>query len=154
MNGKVCFDTRTGARGEYGDFVRAFDQAWRGGRERLDDIVALLGPEIHLRAPGLRPTHGVREARTAFERTFELLPDLTARVHRWSARDDALFLEMEFSATIGRRAVTWDNVDRFRFSDGVAVERVAYYDQSPIRRAFLSGPRAFWHLLKRRRSRL
>jgi limonene-1,2-epoxide hydrolase len=91
-----------------------------------------MSPEIQLSAPGLRTTRGWSACQEVFRRTFEVLPDLTARVHRWSADGETLFIEMTFRATIGGRLVEWDNVDRFLFRDGRAVERVAYFDPTRI----------------------
>ncbi len=150
----VIVNTRTGERGEYADFVKAFAARWREGRSSLDNFMDLLGPDIELSAPGLRPTRGHAAAREAFRRTFEVLPDLTARVNDWGANGDALFIEMTFSATIGGRPVTWENVDRFCFRGGMAVRRVAYFDQLRLRRAFMRGPRGWMHLARRIRAGL
>jgi len=57
---------------------------------------------------------------------------------------------MTFSATLGRRRVEWRNVDRFVLRDGLAVERVAFFDRSRVRRALLSSPRGWRQLLRLR----
>lgn len=61
----------------------------------------------------------------------------------WSATGDTLFIEMTFTATIGRRRVTWPNIDRITFKGGTAVARTAYFDPTPVRLAFLAGPRGW-----------
>ena len=140
-----------GQRDEYADFVQRFDEYWRQGRAALNEILSLLGPEIRLSAPGLRSTQGLEAARRAFEKTFQVFPDLTAQVHAWAFRDNQLFIEMTFTATIGGRQTSWRNVDRFTFRQGVTVERVAYFDRTRLLRAFLASPRGWLHLRKSRR---
>ena len=75
-------------------------------------------------------------------------------MHRWSASDDVLFIEMTFRATIGGRIVEWPNVDRFLFADGRAVERVAYFDPLRVRRALLGSLRGWLQIGRRIRSGL
>lgn len=145
----VVVDTATGRRGSHADWVAAFEERWADARANLDRFMDILGPDIVLSAPGLKTTRGRAAGRDAFAKTFVALPDITGTVHRWSAAGDVLFIEMTFSATIGRRKVDWHDVDRFLFRDGVAVERVAYFDPSPIRRAYLgsiAGLRQLWRM--------
>ena len=151
--GDVVIDTSTGARGTYADWVAAFQNRWSDARNNLDRFMDILGPDILLRAPGLRTTRGRDAGRAAFATTFDALPDITGQVHRWSASGEVLFIEMTFSATIGKGRVEWWNVDRFLFRDGVAMERVAYFDPSRIRRAYfssLAGLRQLWRIRRMR----
>lgn len=146
----VVINTRTGATGSYAEWVAEFAERWAGGRKNLDRFMDLLSPDIRLIAPGLRPTQGWDACHKAFQRTFEILPDLTAEVTRWSASGDVLFIEMTFAATVGRKKLRWNNVDRLLFREGRAIERVAYFDPSRVRRAFLRSPRGLWQLLRLR----
>ena len=150
----VLIDSRSGARGTHAAWVGRFEALWKGGKARLDDFMTLFGEDVTLSAPGLRTTRGHEACRRAFARTFDVLPDLTASVQRWSSGQDALFIEMTFSATIGGRRTAWSGVDRFIFRDGVAIERRAYFNPIKVRRAFLSSPRGWAQLLKRYRSGL
>ncbi|MES2937884.1 MAG: nuclear transport factor 2 family protein [Pseudomonadota bacterium] len=150
----VVVDARNGRRGDYADWVAAFEELWRGGRANVNRFMDIMGPDIRLVAPGLKPTQGKPAATEAFRRTFALLPDLTARVHRWSAGADVVFIEMSFTATVAGRPFTWHNVDRFLFRDGYAVERVAYFNPARLRRAFLGRPAGWLQLLRRARSGL
>ena len=136
---RVVINARTGATGDYSDWVGAFAELWSGGRKNLDRFLDVMSPGIRLVAPGFKPTEGWDEGYKAFGRAFEAMPDLTGEVRRWSASGDLLFVEMTFSATVGGRKVEWDNVDRFLFRDGYAVERVAYFDPTAVRKAFLSS---------------
>jgi hypothetical protein len=150
----VIINSRTGQRGDYAAWVSAFAELWRSGRSRSLEFMNLLSPDIKLTAPGLRSTHGRAEGEAAFNRTFRVLPDLTAQVERWSATGEVLFIEMTFSATIGGKRVTWRNVDRFLFQAGMAVERVAFFNPGPVRAAFLAGPSGWLQLWRRVRSGL
>lgn len=150
----IIVNTRTGETGTYATWMQRFTEIWSVGRARYPEFMSLLSPQIKLSAPGLRSTHGWQECELAFKRTFGVLPDLTAEVHRWSASADALFIEMTFSATIGRKALRWRNVDRFIFHDRVAVERLAFFNPAPLRRAFLASPAGWLQLWRRQRTGL
>jgi limonene-1,2-epoxide hydrolase len=145
----------TEQHGTHGDswagFVDAFIAFWEAPAERLDLFRSIASPDIVLRAPGFRSTRGVDAGIAAFERTLAAMPDLTARVHGAAASSDgSLFVEMTFGATIGRRRVEWRNVDRFVIRGGLAVERIAYFDPTRVRRALTSSPRG-WRQLARLR---
>lgn len=140
----VIIDLRSGERGSVADWVTVFAQVWGKPQDRLDRLLALLGDTVTLKAPTIPPvSRGKEAARAAFERAFHGLPDLCAEVSRWSASGDVLFIEMTFQATVGGHRVSWDSVDRFVFRDGVAIERVAYFDPSRLRKAFLWNLGAF-----------
>lgn len=147
----VYVDAVRGVEGSYADWVAEFDRKWRRGRESADEFMDLMGPEIRLVAPGLRPTVGRAAGTEAFRRAFLVMPDLTATVDRWAEREGRLFVEMTFVATVGNRRLAWPNVDRFVFVDGLAVERVAYFNPTKVRAGFLRSPAGWAQLLKRRR---
>ena len=151
MTDTFVVDTSSGARVGIADWVTAFAEVWKAPRERLDQLLALLDENVVLKAPTTPPVmKGHSESRRVLERAFPAMPDWRAEVHRWSAEDDTLFIEMSFSATIGGKPVTWRNVDRFLFRDGVAVERTAFFN--PVRRAFLANLRGWLQLLRLRSS--
>ncbi len=135
----VVIDGRTGATGSYEDWVAAFAERWAEGVGALDRFLDIMAPDIRLTAPGLKPTVGREAGTAAFARVFAALPDLTAKVRHWAARDERLFIEMTFEATIANRRVRWNNIDAFRFENGFAKERVAYFDNAVVRRAFLKN---------------
>lgn len=138
-NEMLVADHRTGEQVTVEAWVARFARHWSIGAADLEPILGLLSPEVRLEAPGLRATQGKAAARRAFRRAFHAMPDLTADVTGWSARGDSLFIAMTFRATVGKRQVRWSNVDMFRLHQGAVVERVAHYDPSPLRRAFLSS---------------
>lgn len=129
-------------------FVRQFETIWAEPRKHLDTFLDFLSPEIRLTAPIVGTTVGREAGLRAFRDAFAALPDLTGRVRAWAARGDYLYIDMEFTATIGRRRVTWPNVDRFRFEGDLAVERHAFFDPLATLGAFLSSPKGWGQLYR------
>lgn len=139
----IVINTNTGARGTYADWVAAFVDLWSAPAQNVDRFTDVLDPQIRLIAPGVPTSTGHAAARRAFRRLFKALPDMRGDVLAWSATGDTLFIEMTFTATIGRRKLTWPNIDRIAFKNGAAVERQAYFDPTPVRLAFLTSPRGW-----------
>lgn len=151
MSNRFVVDTSSGTSVEIADWVAAFAEVWKAPRENLDQLLALLDENVVLKAPTTPPVmKGHAASRRIFERAFRAMPDWRAEVHRWSAENDLLFIEMSFSATIGSKLISWRNVDRFLFRDGVAVERIAFFNPLPVRRAFLANPRGWLQLARLR----
>jgi hypothetical protein len=149
----AIIDNRTGRSGTYDEWVAVFTELWAGGRSELDRFMSLLSPDVRLIAPILRSTTGWDAGREAFRRAFDVFPDLTASVHRWSASGDTLFIEMTFRATVGRRVFEWSNVDRFLFRESRAVERVAYFNPLELLRALARSPRGWVQAVRLLRNR-
>lgn len=124
--------------------MAAFVDLWSAPAQIVERFTDLLDPQIRLVAPGVPTTIGHEGATKSFKRLFKALPDMRGDVTGWSATGDTLFIEMTFTATIGRRRLAWANVDRIIFKGGTAVERAAYFDPTPVRLAFLTSPRG-WH---------
>jgi len=146
-------DTVNRRLGTTEEWVERFASLWARGAECRDDFTSLLSRRVRLVAPGLAPTEGWEEGQRAFSRAFDALPDLTAEVRSWAVRDDILFLELRFSATIGGKAIEWPAVDRFRFEKGEAVERVSHFDRTQIRKTYLSSIGGLIQLWRMRRIR-
>lgn len=149
----VVIDTGKWRYGTLDEWVARFADLWGRGAECRDEFVTLLGRNVRLVAPGLAPTEGWEAGRAAFNRTFDALPDLTATVWSWAARDDVVFLELRFRATIGGQLIEWPAVDRFRFENGEAVERIIHFDRTPLRRAYFGTVRGLMQLWRMRRIR-
>ena len=131
----VLLDVGSGEKGSMPDWVKVFIHAWDKPRERLEQLLALLDENIILKDPLTPPAQGKTEARDEFLRAFHIMPDLRADFHHWSASGNVLFIELTLHATIGKQLVSWDNVDRFTFQDGVVIERVAFFDPTRIVKA-------------------
>lgn len=130
------------------ELVARFTDAWR--TPDLDKHEQLWGDDIVLVQPLMGALHGKAACRTAFARLFQLVPDLHAVVHRWSASGDSLFIEITLSGTFGGRELSWSAVDRFLLVDGQIAERVSYFDSAPIALAMAGRPRGWRRVLETR----
>ena len=125
-------------------FVDRFAAAWSTcDPERL---LELLTDDVVLRQPGLPDTQGKAAARDAFSRLFRAFPDLHAIVHRWAANGDVVFIEFTLATTFGGRELSWPAVDRFLLRDGLAAERVNYFDARRFLIEILKRPRGWRRL--------
>ena len=133
------------------DFAARFADYWQAPTpEGLDTILA---EHVRLVAPMTPVTETLAAGRGAFAALFELIPDLTAEVHRWGATADGVLIEFTLSGTAGGRPIAWDAVDRFVIgADGLATERISYFDSAPIALTALRRPRA-WPAFVRSRLR-
>lgn len=134
------------------DFAERFAAFWRApAPDRLD---ALLAPDVRLVAPMTPTTHGLDEGKRAFATILELIPDLTAEVHAWGPTEYGLLIEFTLGGTAaGRVPVSWNAVDRIVLrDDGLAAERVSYFDPTPLALRLARHPRA-WPAFVRSRLR-
>lgn len=130
------------------EFVDAFEQFWRA--PSVDGLDGLLAEDIVLRQP-LGPTaRGLAAGRRSFSQIFKAVPDLRAVVDRWAETEDGVFIEFRLMGTVGGRLVEWPVVDRFVLRDGMAVERMGYFDPTPLLRAFLTRPSSWGRFLRSR----
>jgi ketosteroid isomerase-like protein len=129
-------------------FVDGFAAAW-GGSD-VGKLLDLLADDVVLRQPMLPTTVGKAAARAAFSRLFTGFPGLTAAVHRWAAAGDLLFIEFTLSCNFGGRELAWPAVDRFLLADGLAAERVSYFDATPLLARILTRPRGWPGLVRAR----
>lgn len=131
------------------DFAARFAEYWRAPTpERLSMVLA---ERVRLIAPMTPLTHTLAEGQRAFAGLFELIPDLTGEVHRWGATADGVLIEFTLSGTAGGGPISWHAVDRFVLGeDGLATERVSYFDSAPIVLTAARRPRAWPAFLRSR----
>lgn len=124
------------------DFVRRFSEFWRAPEpERLDTVLA---HDARLSAPMVPTTYGLDAGKRAFADLFDLIPDMTAEVHRWGATSDGVLIEFTVRGTAGGTPISWESVDRFILDDdGLATERFTYFDSLPLVLALARRPRAW-----------
>jgi SnoaL-like domain len=124
------------------DFVRRFSEFWRAPvPERLDTVLA---HDARLSAPMVPTTSGLDAGKRAFADLFDLIPDMTAEVHRWGATSDGVLIEFTVRGTVGGTPISWESVDRFILDDdGLATERFTYFDSLPLVLALARRPRAW-----------
>jgi hypothetical protein len=81
------------------------------------------------------------EVRCGFQPVFAWMPDLHGIVDRWGAADNVVFIEFRLRGTIGGKPFEWPVVDRFTLrQDGLATERVSYFDALPVLAAAARRP--------------
>ena len=116
---------------EADDFARRFAAYWSA--PTVEGLAALLTEEVHLVAPLTPPTKGLEDGRQTMAGLFELIPDLTAQVHRWGPHPTGCFIEFTLSGTLDGAPVSWRAVDAFELDDaGMATERVSFFDPTPL----------------------
>jgi hypothetical protein len=59
-----------------------------------------------------------------------------------------VFIEWTGNASLAGRPLRWSGVDRFVLAEGVAVERVAYFDALPLFLAILRRPSTWLSFLR------
>jgi hypothetical protein len=131
------------------DFARRFAEYWRAPTPQ--GLEAVLAERVRLVAPMTPVTHTLAEGQRAFAELFELISAMTAEVHRWGATTDGVLIEFTISGTAGGKPISWDAVDRFVIGeDGLATERVSYFDSGPIVLSAAVRPRAWPAFLRTR----
>lgn len=112
-------------------FAARFTEFWSAPDPQ--QLPKLLTDDAHLEAPLTPTTDGIDAAIQMFESLLALYPDLHADVHRWGAHDTGLFIEFTLRATSNGRDLAIRAVDHFLVrDDGLATERISYFDPSPL----------------------
>jgi hypothetical protein len=140
----VIVNTKTGERGTVEDWVTLFAQVWEDPKPRMERLLALMDDDVVADSQSSLPRSVGRAAmRQRLHRILRGLPDLTGALNGWQQRNSYVFIDMSYCASIGGRVVKWPSIDRVRFRDGFAIERIAYYDTEPLHRAFLRNPKGW-----------
>ncbi len=131
------------------DFAARFAEYWRAPTP--GGLSLVLAKRVRLVAPMTPVTETLAEGQRVFADLFELIPDLTGELHRWGATDDGVLIEFTLSGSLGTRPISWHAVDRFVIGeDGLATERVNYFDSMPVVLAAATRPRAWPAFLRSR----
>jgi ketosteroid isomerase-like protein len=131
--------------GDAAEFVERFAESWAA--PTVASHSALWHDDIVLIQPLMPKAVGRRECEDGFARLFGLIPDLHATVHRWAAADpDTVFIEFTLAGTFGGRPIEWEAVDRVVLRDGLALERVSYFDSMPLSIEMALRPRGWRQL--------
>jgi ketosteroid isomerase-like protein len=128
-------------RADPADFVRRFDEAW--SQSSADALVEVLTDDVVLRQPLMPDVVGKTAAHAAFERLFRFFPGLTVTVHGWAARGDVVFIDFTLHGEAGGRPISWPAIDRFVVRDGLAAERISYFDGARLIAEIVKRPRAW-----------
>jgi hypothetical protein len=127
------------------DFAARFATWWSDpDPERLGELLA---PNVRLVQPIAPDTFTLADGIEAFRRLFGFLPDLRGEVHDSVEHGNLVFIHFTLSATYGGRPLSWDAVDRFLVGeDGLATERVSFFDSQPLALQMLIRPRGWLQL--------
>lgn len=124
------------------DFARRFAEFWAAPSP--EGLGTVLATRVRLVAPMTPTTLTLKEGERTFAGLLELIPDLTGEVHRWGATADGMLIEFTLSGSTGRGPISWHAVDRFVLGeDGLATERISYFDSAPITLTVARRPRAW-----------
>jgi ketosteroid isomerase-like protein len=127
-------------------FVEGFATSWAA--PTVESHSALWTDDIVLTQPLMPRAVGRAQCEEGFRRLFRLIPDLHATVHRWAeAGDGVVYIEFTLAGTFGGRPIEWDAIDRFVLRDGLAAERVSYFDALPLAIEMALRPRGWRRLL-------
>lgn len=131
------------------DFAARFAAYWQAPTPAgLDRVLA---ERVRLAAPMTPITETLAEGRQVFAGLFELIPDLTGEMHRWGATADGVLIEFTLRGSLGGKPISWRAVDRFVIGeDGLATERVNYFDPMPVIAAAATRPRSWPAFLRSR----
>jgi hypothetical protein len=140
-------------QGAASDFASRFAAYWRAPTP--EGLATVLADRVRLVAPMTPVTNTLAEGQCEFAALFELIPDLKGEMHRWGATADGVLIEFTLRGTAGGKPISWSAVDRFVLGeDGLATERVTYFDSAPIALAAARRPRAWPAFLRSRLRRL
>ena len=121
------------------EFVERFARWWSDPDP--DRLGELLADDVRLVQPIAPDTFTLTEGIEAFRRLFRFLPDLRGVVHDSAVDGHLVFIHFTLSATYGGRPISWDAVDRFVLrEDGLATERVSFFDSQPLAAQMLMRP--------------
>jgi SnoaL-like domain len=131
------------------DFARRFAEYWRAPTPA--GLSTVLAERVRLVAPMTPTTETLAEGQRAFAALFKLIEEMTAEVLRWGATDDGVLIEFTVNGTAGGKPISWDAVDRFVLGDdGLASERISYFDSMPIALSAAGRPRSWPALIRSR----
>lgn len=131
------------------EFVERFQAYWRAPTP--EGLETVLAPQTRLVAPLTATTHTREEGIRAFAALFELVGEMSAEVHRWGATEDGVLIEFTVTGKAAGKPISWHAVDRFVIGeDGLATERVSYFDSAPLVLTLARNPRSWPAFLRSR----
>jgi hypothetical protein len=69
-----------------------------------------------------------------------MFPDIALRVARWAVDQDTVLIELEGSATVNGRKLSWGAADRFTLIGDRCIEGRSYFDTRPLMEALQRAP--------------
>lgn len=131
---------------EAAEFVGRFERFW--ATPDPDLLGELLHPDAHLKQPFRPEMHSCAAYADELRRLLRLCPDLAGDLLWWSAVHDGVVIEHTLSGTIAGKRFSLEVLDRITLRDGKVVERLAYFDPSPLIVAIATRPTAWLRYLR------
>jgi hypothetical protein len=94
------------------EFVRRFEPYWEA--PTAEGLATVLADNVRLEAPTMPTTNTLEDAKRVWAGMLELIPDLTATVHRWGATDDGVMIEFTLTGTVPTGSISWHPVQHDR----------------------------------------
>jgi predicted ester cyclase len=126
-------------------FVRVFEDGWNNPTHEafVAHFLPWMHPDVRVTMPMERVAVGHEGFREQFRRVFALFPNLRGTVKRATVDGDVLIVEVELTATLGGKPITWTARDRFTFVGNMVKERITYFNPVPLLVAILTRPSAW-----------
>lgn len=119
-------------------FSERFEEAWKS--PSADRLAELFADDVVLFQPHLPPVRGKKAAIAEFNHLFAWLPGTHSVVQRWRESPELAFIEHVLHFPVGGEFIRIPSVDRFKLKEGLAIERVAYFDRVKLISAILRHP--------------
>lgn len=120
------------------NFSERFTATWQN--PTAHKLGELLADDIVLYQPHMTPIKGKQAAVQEFERLLNWLPGTHSVVKCWREDEEIALIEHELNFPFGNKCIKLPAVDRFILADGLARERVVYFDQVRLITAVLKHP--------------
>lgn len=133
-------------------FVDSFEAFW--AHPEPVKLHELLWPDVHLVQPLVPEMHSCDEYVEQLRQLLSVCPDLAGELRRWDRTDDGVVIEHTLGGTIKGKRFELRVFDRIVLRDGKVVERVAYFDPSPLLVAIATRPQAWLPYLRTKLQRL
>jgi SnoaL-like protein len=122
--------------------LAAFAKGWNTPEPHAWDN--LMAEDITLNQPLLQPGTTRRTWHDEAQRLVTLLPDIRGEVVSWAGHEDLMFIELRLSATLGRKPLNFQAVDKLWLTlTGTVLRRDSFFDSAPLTQAMFRRPSAW-----------
>jgi len=123
--------------------IKSFRAGWERPHPHAWD--ELLADDVELAQPMLCAGRGRELWWDEVSRLLAFLPDFRGEVLSWSGRDEMLFIEVAFTATLGGRPLSFRAIDQLHLRpEGTLLRRESFFDSVPLVLLVLRRPSAWW----------
>lgn len=120
-------------------FIETFREAWR--TPTLETLMAPLREDVRLIQPLSNPTSNKNQARKAFRQILFRFPGLRGEISGGLGIANDVLIDWTMIVPIGHRDIRIPMIDKVTLSDGMVLERTAYFDPTPLMGPITRSPR-------------